>query len=413
MSDLQDVLIVGDGIAGLMSAYHLSKTNKKITILNSSSDIKHKASYGNAGLLSAFGKEPLSHNGVLFETIKMLFSKNNPMSFSNRLDIKTIKWAYRFFFNSTKKNTIHRMEMFEKYGEISSKFYENFQNMGYDIDYHRLGSLMYFSNQNKFNAKKKYFEKHSKEMNVLNIKEQKELAPLLKSESSKSFLINKNAHLDPEKTILSLKSYLQDKGVVFIDNEEIIDFESNHNKISKLISKKQNSFVADEYIIATGSNLQLNEKLGKKLNIITAKGYSATFSINEELKPKIPILIADKFMMITPRKNDIRITSKLEIGSSDRSIDANKINEIISIFKNESKNMNIKDIKSWSGLRALSPNDKPSFGRDNKYNNITYAMGLGWLGMTFAPAIGEIVSDIVSKDIKMDNLNNMMMFSSL
>ena len=48
-----------------------------------------------------------------------------------------------------------------------------------------------------------------------------------------------------------------------------------------------------------------------------AKGYSLTFTMPKELKPYTSTLFADLFIVMTPRRDDVRITSKLEIGSSN------------------------------------------------------------------------------------------------
>ena len=48
----------------------------------------------------------------------------------------------------------------------------------------------------------------------------------------------------------------------------------------------------------------------------------------------------------------------------------------------------MKNEEYWCGFRPLTPNDIPLIGRDDEIKNLTYGMGLGWLGMTFAPAVG-------------------------
>ncbi len=65
----------------------------------------------------------------------------------------------------------------------------------------------------------------------------------------------------------------------------------------------------------------------------------------------------------------------------------------------------------WSGFRPLTPNDIPLIGRDEDVNNLTYCTGLGWLGMTFGPALGSIVSDLVVNDKKNAQSDDILMFS--
>ncbi|MFA7092581.1 MAG: FAD-binding oxidoreductase, partial [Arcobacteraceae bacterium] len=57
------------------------------------------------------------------------------------------------------------------------------------------------------------------------------------------------------------------------------------------------------------------------------------------------------------------------------------------------------------------PNDMPLLGRDEKYSNLVYANGLGWLGMTFAPAIGKIVSDLICQEQSNEENEDIMVFN--
>ncbi|MCP4969371.1 MAG: FAD-binding oxidoreductase, partial [Arcobacter sp.] len=63
------------------------------------------------------------------------------------------------------------------------------------------------------------------------------------------------------------------------------------------------------------------------------------------------------------------------------------------------------------GFRPLTPNDIPLIGRDEKYKNLIYATGLGWLGITFAPAIGYIMNDLIINQKDNKNSDDILLFS--
>lgn len=156
-----DCIIIGGGISALMNAYHLNKEGLNITIIDKdNSNIENKTSFGNAGLLSAFSKTPLSHPRILLDTIELLFKKKSPLYLSSFLDLKTIYWSLRFFLSSTKKNTEYRMGLFEKYGEESFGHYKYMQEeLGLDFDYHRNVLLVYTLVKRNIFIKKKYLTK--------------------------------------------------------------------------------------------------------------------------------------------------------------------------------------------------------------------------------------------------------------
>jgi D-amino-acid dehydrogenase len=408
-----DVIIIGGGISALMNAYYLNKANIKVTIIDKdSNNIKNKTSFGNAGLLSAFGKTPLSHPGIFTETIKLLLQKKSPLYITSIPNIKTILWAIKFF-TPIRENTLNTMKLFEKYGQESLNTYNYMQTkLNIDLEYHQEGFVNVFNDINKYNKTKDIF-KNNPNITSINKDMIENIYPILNIDKiSGALLLKQNAHINPQKILINLKKYLQEKGVIFIDNEEIIDIEKENNKIKSVISKTT-KYIAKEYIIATGINTDIAQKLDTNLIQIPTKGYSITFNMDKKLIPKIPIMLSDKFAILTPRKDDIRITSNLEIGSINPNIDKQKITNLISIIKSSTKDFEIKDIQPWCGFRALPPDDKPLLGRDKKYKNVIYSMGLGWLGITFGSSIANMVSSLIINDIDNESQKDIMAFSGL
>ena len=52
----------------------------------------------------------------------------------------------------------------------------------------------------------------------------------------------------------------------------------------------------------------------------------------------------------------------------------------------------------------------PLIGRDQKYKNLIYGMGLGWLGMTFGPALATILKDLIINDLENKNSDDILLF---
>jgi D-amino-acid dehydrogenase len=241
----------------------------------------------------------------------------------------------------------------------------------------------------------------------------KELCPIIDTDKIYgAFLLHKNAHLDPSKLLINLKIYLKQQGVDFIENTEIIDIETSNNKITSLISKEY-KYQAKEYILATGINTTIAKKINTNLIQIPTKGYSITLNIDDKLKPKLPIMLTDKFAIITPRKDDIRITSNLEIGSTNPIVEKKRVDTLLSNIKEITNDFKILKIEPWCGFRALTPDDKPLLGRDIKYKNLVYSMGLGWLGMTFGGSIGKMVSSLIIENKENIQSQDIVDFSGL
>ena len=200
--------------------------------------------------------------------------------------------------------------------------------------------------------------------------------------------------------------------------DTIIDLKTEEGAVTSVLSK-DNEYAGEHFIMATGVDETLNRKLGVSLMQIPTKGYSVTIAPKKEIKqafPTMPLMFSDKFIIATPRKDDLRITSKLEVGGHNEIIKQEVIDYIVNNFLHYcTPDINFAEaqVEQWCGFRPLTPNDKPLLGRDKKYNNFIYATGLGWLGITLGPAIGKVVSDLITKDMQNNQSEELMHFSGL
>ncbi len=407
----RDIIIIGAGIMGLTTAYELLKAGRKVTIIDES-DITDSTSFGNAGLLSAFDKGPLANPGIVFNTLKLMLKGESPVNIHPTLDIKIYKWLWKFVNSANKDRLKRTLALFEKYGHISNDLYEKMQNVdGLDLDFHRKGMLSIFTEQSSYDKKLlDYAIKNDDIFEVIEKNKIKDFIPCVTDDVKGAIHFKRNTHFDPKRVMLELKRHLKENSVEFILNERIMNIEYGNKEI-KSISSALNTYEADTYIMSTGYQTLLADKLKQNLMMTPAKGYSLTFTMPKELQPITSTLFADLFIVMTPRRDDVRITSKLEIGSTDHRIVKKQIESIKENFKKYTIPFEMENIIEWTGFRPLTPNDMPLIGRDEQYKNLIYGMGLGWLGMTFGPALATILKDLIINDLENKKSDDILLFS--
>jgi len=405
----KDIIIIGGGIVGLMSAYSLCQSGRQITLIDKN-DITDGTSFGNAGLLSAFGKNPLSAPGVLLDTFKLMLKGESPVNLHPTLDMNLYKWLWHFAKNSTQSRLDKTLMLFERYGQMSLDIYSKMtQEDKMEFHFCQDGLLMIYTEQKSFDKKVNLCRDENK-YEILSKEKTKIYMPIVNDKIIGSVLLKKNGHLDPGLLIGELKNYLCNKGVEIIINEEVQRLEFDQSKITKIHTQKM-TYEADTFILSTGADDRLARQAKKNFLMTPAKGYSITFEMQELLKPKMCALFADLFIAMTPRKHTVRMTSKLELGTSDESVVKKQIDSIhqnLSLYTNA---FETKNSVEWTGFRPLTPNDMPLIGYDDTYSNLIHATGLGWLGITFGPAIGKIISDLVIKDKKNQQNADVLLFS--
>ena len=172
----KEVIVIGGGIIGLSTAYFLNKAGKKVTVIDEN-DITNSTSFGNAGLLSAFDEAPLSHPGIVANTMKLMIKGESPAKIHPTLNPKILKWLYKFVQNANPVRVKKTMMLFERMGEIAYSHYEYMQNeLGIDLDYHRDGMLFVCTQQETFDKiLSNYKEPNPERFEILDIK----LSPII------------------------------------------------------------------------------------------------------------------------------------------------------------------------------------------------------------------------------------------
>jgi D-amino-acid dehydrogenase len=406
----KDVIVVGAGCIGLMSAYCLQKSGRSVTVIDKN-DITNGTSFGNAGLLSAFKKAPLSAPGAIPDTIKLMLKGESPASVHPTLDLHLYKWLLKFAASSNQARLKRTLALFERYGQVSLDMYEAMvKEDGMDFHFCKDGLLMIYTEQKTFDIKAAHCEDPNA-YEILSKERTKEYMPILNDKVIGSILLKENGHVDPGEFMLELKKYLEQKGVEFLLNEEVNKLEFQSSKVSKIHTSK-GSYEAETFVLSTGADDTLAKQAKNKFMMTPAKGYSITFKMDDALKPKTSSLFADLFIAMTPRRNTVRMTSKLELGTTNPDVVKKQID---SIHKNLGMYTNAFEMREqieWTGFRPLTPNDIPILGFDENYNNLVHATGLGWLGITFAPAIGKIISDVITIDKRNETNVDVLLFSA-
>ena len=406
----KDIIIIGAGAIGLMTAYCLLKSGRSVSIIDKG-DITNGTSFGNAGLLTAFKKEPLSTPGVLYDTLKLILKGESPVSIHPTFDLHLYKWLLKFATSTTKARLKKTLALFERYGNISLEIYKQMiQDDKMDFHFCQDGLLMIYTEQNTFDTKAAHCD-NMKAFEILSREKTKEYMPILNDKVIGSILLKENAHIDPSEFMFELKKYLQKHDVEFLLQEEVQRLEFEGSMVSKIHTSK-NSYEAETFILSTGADDTLAKQAKNKFMMTPAKGYSITFKMDEMLKPKTASLFADLFIAMTPRRDTIRMTSKLELGTTNPKIVKKQIQSIHDNLAHYTNTFEKKEIIEWTGFRPLTPNDIPIIGYDEKYNNLVHATGLGWLGMTFAPAIGKIINDVITIDKKNETNIDILLFSA-
>lgn len=391
------VAVVGGGIAGLSCAYFLNKAGADVTVIDRG-NLDDSSSTGNAGFLSLFEKAPMAYPGVFLDTTRAFLRGKSPMTVHSFTDLDLYRWGWHFYQASRLKRYNRTCAVLEHFGEEVYDFYDHLTKVDkIDCEYHRDGFALVCTAKETYQKKLKAIPEGSPYFEIIDKDRAQELVPFVKPDAVEGIiLLKRNGHLNPGKVISGLRSFLEERGVQFALNKTVTDLNLNGSQVASVAAGSE-KFEADQFIMASGAEIGFAKKLKQNLVLTEGRGYSVSFQMEEALKPTLPALFCDIYTAITPRRDDVRITGRIEFGGGEAEPEK-RIDGLVRVLKNFTVDFELKEKKLWTGVRPLTSDEMPYIGRDENCSNFLYAVGLGHMGMSLGPIIGNILSDLIVND---------------
>ena len=396
----KEVIVIGGGIIGLCSAYYLHKAGHQVTVVDQS-NMDSGASYVNAGYLSPSHIIPLSAPGVVKTGLKWMFNPSSPLYIKPRLDREFLKWTWAFNKSCSTKHVNKAIPVIKDITVLSQELYDAIkQEEQFSFHLDKKGLLMLCQTEEMLTQEIEVAElakQNGLDVKELNLSELKVLEPLVNFNVKGAVHFKCDSHMTPHEFMKDMKSFLKQQGVTFNTNEKVEDVEISNGKISTIITDKQ-SYIADEFVLATGSwSSILSKKIGIELLVQAGKGYR--INSNRDTGISIPSILAEAKVAITPMNGFTRFAGTMEIAGINHDINKVRVEAIANAVTNYYPEIKLtseekKDVAV--GLRPVSPDGLPYIGKSKKCDNLTIATGHAMLGWSMGTATGKLVSEIVS-----------------
>ena len=337
---------------------------------------------------------------MISKGLKWMLSSTSPLSIKPRLDYDFLQWAWFFKKSATHTKVAASIPVIKDINLFSRELYEEIKaSKDFDFHYQHKGLMMYYKTdkmgEEEWNVGKLGIKEGLK-VEHLTKEETQKLEPNIQLNIKGAVYYHSDAHMTPSEYMKQLKLYLEQNNVTFLSNEEVLDFHVSNNTI-KSINTKNNTIVADEFILTTGSWTQkLAKKLGINIPVQAGKGYR--INVKNDTGITIPAILTEAKVAVTPMNGFTRFGGMMEIAGINNKINKKRVNAIVNASKSYYNNLNInqKEIDNVeSGLRPCSPDGLPYIGKLSNLKNITVAAGHAMMGWSLGPATGKLVSEII------------------
>ena len=392
------VIIIGAGIVGLCTAYSLVNSGWDVTVIDRGSPLSSRCSNGNAGMIVPSHFVPLAAPGMIAYGMKQLLNPESPFAITPRMDARLLEWGIKFASSCTHQHVNACVELLRDMNLRSRELYiELNEVLGNTFDLTLRGLLMLC----KTHAALEHEYAFADRANALGIPADKltatqvqSLDPSLTVDIAGGVYFPKDAHLSPDRLLVSLEGYLRGRGVKFHWDQTV---ESVNGQCD--VQTHFTTLSADKVVIASGTwSPLLTKDLGVRLPMQGGKGYSFIVDNPVEM-PEICSILVESRVAVTPMGGRLRIGGTMEIAGEDLSVNSRRVDgirkSVAQYFPKFSGHLE-HTAPVWSGLRPCSPDGLPYIGAIPSAPNVVVATGHSMMGLSLGPVTGDLVARIVN-----------------
>ncbi len=402
MKQVNDIVIIGGGIIGTSLAYELSLKGVRVTLIDKG-EIGFGCSYGNAGWVTPCFAMPLPMPGMLLKSIGWLMDPESPLYIKPSLSPSLTSWLFRFLRSMNRPLMLQSIKSLVDISKYSLDAYDQLNKLYPDaFHFEQNGLLMVSQTEAGLAAaeeERRLVEPHGIPGSYLTAEEVRKLEPAIIGSIKGGVYFPKEAHLEPLSVVKTLAEAATKNGAAIIKNTEVYDF-IIENRNLKEIHTTHGIFRADKFVLATGSwSPELAKKLQLNVPVLGGKGYALILKPLAS-QPKIPLMLVERKIAVTPRSNSIRLAGTLElVQPNDYSITPGRVNAILrgsKLFLDVPERPEVQEL--WRGLRPCTPDGVPVIGYSSSINNLLISAGHQMLGLQSAPGSAKLAADLLTNE---------------
>lgn len=399
--DAEHVLIVGGGVIGAASAYYLAKAGRRVTIIERG-EFGKQCSHGNCGYISPSHVPPLCRPGALSMAIKSMFNPDSPFRVKPSLNGALISWLWKFMRRCNHADMMTGSAARHALLQSSMSLYHQLIDDGElaNCEWKEQGLLFVFETEHErahFASLQKLVENEfGVAASWYDGQQLVELEPALKPGLTGAFHYEGDTHLRPDRLVAAWKHRLAETGVEVIEQCSLESF-AKENGQARAVKTSQGEMAADAFVVATGAWSPFwNEALGCKLPIQPGKGLSMTMP-RPEICPKIPMLLEEVRVGVTPFDSGYRLGSTMEFTGYDENINRRRLGLLSKGASRYLRDPVCNPVEEeWCGFRPMSCDGAPIIDWSPAMSNVMMAAGHSMLGVSMSPATGKLVSEMLT-----------------
>lgn len=396
---LKTALVVGAGVVGLATAYHLSAAGLAVTVVDRD-PTGDKASFGNAAGIAVTEMMPASVPGLAWKIPGWLLDPLGPLAVRPSRALRLLPWLWRF---SRAGRPVEVARIGRALAALNHRVYDDLLPMleatGLSAELHRNGALSVYETQAGFvgdAAEWAFKQSHGIDVEMLSGDQAREMEPALGPIVTQAVFTPQWSHIsDPKNLVDRLRAWLETTQNVRIIKHDVKSLAVENDNPS-LILADGGMLSADIIVVAAGAwSGPLAQSIGDRAVMESERGYNSTLPTPGVALTR-EIIFAERKFVATPLRIGLRIGGAAEFGGLDATANFKRSDTLVRLASRYLPGLDPTGGKPWAGHRPTTPDSLPVIGPSPRCHRVYYAFGHGHLGLTQAATTGRIIANLVA-----------------
>ena len=392
------IIVVGAGIVGLATAFHLRRSGAVVTVVDRDPE-GDKASLGNAGGIAVTEVSPIATPGLAWRLPGLMLDPLGPLAVRPRHAPRLLPWLVRF---AKAARPAEARRIAAALSALNARTYDDLLPMlaeaGLSSDLHRVGALTVYESEQGFSRDaadwdlKRSFGIEAKPMMG---EAARGLEPALGPTIRRAVFTPQWSHIDdPRRLVEGLRHWLRRNGAAIVAGTVGRVLAPDGDQ-ARLELGGGEPLRADRIVVAAGAwSGLLARRLGDPVLIESERGYNTTIT-DPGITLGREVIFAERKFVATPLSCGLRVGGSAEFGGLDADPDHRRSRALATLAARYLPGLRTVNGTSWAGHRPATPDSLPVIGPSPTHPRVVYAFGHGHLGLTQAATTGRIVADLI------------------